>query len=266
MKVLAPAFVLLVALALVPISASAQTASSDVFTYKLEKDSRFDIGCFGLCECAVVTHPIQGTFFLQHTGFDPLYDYYAINDVRWVVSDANVYAEIRGSGTYKRGGEFALTHQLVLDLSVNGEPPKRFDSGMIVGGSQWPQIVIDISLHQNQACRDTLIHVDATDPLTTGVDISDPSRAPVLRVAPNPFRHAIDFGLALPRSGNTTVLIYDAGGRAVRHLRSEWLSTGVHPMSWDGRRDKGDECPAGVYFVSAQVGPTRVTTRIVKVN
>ena len=260
-----PAIVAALVMTLAAATAAAQN-SSDVFTYKLEKDSRFDVGCFGLCECMIVTHPIQGTFFLQHTGSDPLFDYYAINDVRWVVSDANVYAEIRGAGTYMRGGEFAITHQLVLDLSVNGEPPKHFDSGRIIGGSQWPQILIDISLHQNQACRDTLIHVDATDPIATAVEAALSPSVPWVRVAPNPFRQETQFRLNTPHEGNLEVVIYDASGRAVRHLRSGWTTAGVHAFAWDGRRDQGTTCASGVYFVGAVVGNERITSRIVKLN
>jgi hypothetical protein len=248
-------------------SALAQTASSDdVFTYKLEKTARFETGCFAMCDCAIVTHPIQGTFTLQHTGFDPLYDYYAITDVRWVVSDATTYATIHGSGIYKRGGEFALTHQLTLDLTVDGEGPQHFDSGMIVGGSEWPRIVIDVSLHRNSACVDTLIHVDATDPIATGISSSGGLQAPWVKVAPNPFRGETEFSLAVPRAGEVEVVVYDASGRAVRHLRSGWMASGVHPLVWDGRRDQGSPCASGVYFVGARVGTERITSRIVKVD
>jgi hypothetical protein len=39
--------------------------------------------------------------------------------------------ELHGSGTYKYGGEVALTQQLVLDLSIDAEPVRRYDSGVV---------------------------------------------------------------------------------------------------------------------------------------
>ena len=38
-------------------------------------------------------------------------------------------------------------------------------------------------------------------------------------------------------------------GRAVRHLRTDWLSTGVHPLAWDGLRDQGTPAPGGGLFI-----------------
>lgn len=266
MRVPVASFVVAGCIAFAIPNALAQTASSEVLTYKLENASRFETGCFAMCECAIVTHPIRGTFFLEHTGFDPLYDYYKISDVSWVVTDATTYLTLRGSGTYKRGGEFALTHQLVLDLSLDGGAPQHFDSGLIVGSSEWPRIVIDVSLHRGQACVDTLIHVDATDPISMAVETADASGTPWVSVAPNPFRGETQFRLDAPRSGAVEVIVYDVRGQAVRHLRSGWLSSGMNVLEWDGRRDQGSTCASGVYFVAARVGGVRMTSRIVKLN
>lgn len=248
-------------------SAGAQTGTSKVMTYKLEPDARFETGCFAMCDCAIVTHPLKGTFLLQHDHFDPLFDYYTVSDVRWVVSDANTYLTLTGSGVYKIGGEFAIQHQLILDLSQDGEPARHFDSGLVLGGGEFPNIVIDVSLHQNSACVDTLLHVDATDPVATAVETGPGGvSAPWVKVAPNPFRGATQFRLAVARAAAAQVVICDVRGRAVRHLRTGWLSTGVHPLAWDGLRDQGSPAPAGVYFLVARVGAERTTTRIVKLN
>lgn len=248
-----------------PPDADAQTGKS--FQYKLEAASAFETGCFAMCDCAIVTHPLKGTFTLEHLGFDPLFDYYRVSDVRWVVTDATTYLTIQGSGTYKVGGEFALQHQLTLDLSVDGAPARHFDSGLVLGGGEFPRIVIDVSLHQNTACVDTLIHVDATDPVATSVSVEPAGQhAPWVRGAPNPFRRQTDIRLAVRQPAAAEIVVFDAGGRAMRHLRSGWLSTGVHVLSWDGRRDQGSLCPAGVYFIIARIGGERVTSRIVKLD
>jgi hypothetical protein len=246
---------------------SVQAQTDKPMQYKLEPASAFETGCFNMCACPIITHPLKGTFTLEHTGFDPLFDYYNVSNVRWVVSDATTYFTIMGSGTYKIGGEFALQHQLTLDLSLDGGAPLRFDSGLVVtGGSSFPNIVIDIRRHAGSACIDTVIHVDATDPVITNVAESSASRAPSMLMAPNPFGLETELRLTLPRSGAVEAVIYDVRGRAVRHLRSGWLASGVHVMHWDGLRDQGSACAAGVYYVSARIGETRLTSRIVKVN
>lgn len=264
-----PAFISIVVVAFTAVgnpNAAAQTASSDVLTYKLEKTSRFETGCFSMCECPIVTHPIQGTFHLRQTGFDPLFTYYEISDVSWVVSNPNTYLTLRGSGTYRVGGEFALQHQLTLDLSIEGEPSRHFDSGLLLGGGEFPRILIDVSLHQDTACVDTVIHVDATDPVATSVDAGSTLSTPWLRVGPNPFRGQTGFHLAVPHAASVEAIIYDARGRAVRHLRRSWLTPGVHQLGWDGLRDQGSPCPAGVYFLKARIGAERMTRRIVKLD
>jgi len=165
---------------------TAQTDSTGVKQYDLGANSAFENGCFGPCLCPVRMQHLQGTFSLQQVGFDPLFTYYKVSNVRWAVPDAASNLTISGSGTYKVGGEFAVQHQMSLDLSVGGSAPRHFDSGLVPGGGEFPKITIDISLHQNQACIDTVMHVDATDPIVTSVDTgSDPSS--VLMVAPNPF-------------------------------------------------------------------------------
>jgi hypothetical protein len=268
MKVPVLASILVLGLAALAVpSAHAQTGSSDVMQYRLEDTSRYETGCFAMCECPIFTHPIKGTFALQHDHFDPLFDYYKVSDVRWVVTDQTTYFTITGSGTYKIGGEFAIQHELSLDLSVDGAAPKHFDSGLVLGGGKFPQILIDVSLHQNSACVDTLIHVDATDPTATAVETgSGASKALVVRVAPNPFDTATELSVALSRPAPVEVVVSDVRGRAVRHLRNGWLSAGVHPLTWDGRRDQGSTCAAGVYFVTARAGAERITNRIVKLN
>jgi hypothetical protein len=249
--------------------AKGATAQTDTSAhYKLESSSALETGCFGPCLCAVITHPLRGTFDLQRTGVDPLFTYYKVSNVQWIVPDATTNLTIQGSGAYRVGGEFALTQQLTLDLSIGGAPPVRFDSGLVPGGGEFPTIRIDISLHQNSACIDTVMHVDATDPVVTSADSgSDPSRSPLAQAAPNPFHVETEIHLVLPRGGNLDVVIYDIRGRAIRHLSNgAWFAAGPHTVAWDGRRDQGSLCAAGVYFARAAIGDARVVERIIKVE
>ena len=249
---------------------AAQTDSSRIYRYELEPGSNFQTGCFGPCLCPVlISSPLQGTFTLKDAGFDGLFHRYDVSDVRWVVPDNTATLTIQGGGTYRVGGEFAIQEQLSLDLSVTGGPVQHFDSGLIAGGGEFPKIDVTISLHQNKACRDTMMHVVAAPYYTTSGVETGAGGLPVAldRMRPNPFAGQVAMRLTLARSGPVRVVIYDILGRAVRSLaKGAWLTGGEHTLSWDGRREGGAACTAGVYFVSAQAGNDRFVRRVVKVE
>lgn len=250
--------------------AAAQTDSSGVRYYELAPTSNYQSGCFGPCLCPVlISGPLKGTFILKHLGFDGLFDRYDVSDVRWTVPDNTTNLTIRGAGTYRVGGEVAIQQQLSLDLSVGGSPPEHFDSGLVAGGGEFPKIDITISLHQNTACHDTVMHVVASPYYTTtGVEQGTGGVSAALdRVTPNPFGGQVKLRLTLARPGPVEIVIYDVLGRAVRVLaKGAWLTAGEHTLSWDGRRDGGAACTAGVYFVGAHVEGRVFMSRVVKVN
>ena len=254
--------------ALVLVSPAIAQTQPPAYHYDLQETSRFENGCFGPCECPVQERALKGTFDLQQTSVDPLFTYYRVFNVAWQVpQNGGPNIPIQGSGTYRVGGEFAAQQQLTLDLSVNGAAPVRFDSGLVLGGGQFPgQIVIDISRHQNTACIDTVLHVDAVDPVVTAVG-GDVPRSAMAQAAPNPFHVQTEILFTLPNAGNLEVTIYDIRGRVVRHLeRGSWVSAGAHILSWDGRQDGGSLSASGVYFARASIGSERVVQRIVKVD
>jgi subtilisin family serine protease len=65
---------------------------------------------------------------------------------------------------------------------------------------------------------------------------------------PTPFRGSTTLRFSLPRAGDVTLAVYDAGGRQVRQWQRGWLDAGPQTMVWDGRDDAGRAAPAGVYF------------------
>ena len=251
-------------------TAQAQPDSSTVTHYELQPNSRFTWGCFGPCACAIYSsQPLKGTFDLRYVGSDPLFNNYEVSNVRWVLPQASSSETILGSGTYRVGGEFAVQHQLSLDLTIGGEPPKHFDSGLVQGGGEFPKIEIDISLHRQSACIDTVIHVQADDPpVVTSVDVGRGSPGFRLdRVVPNPFSTEASVQLTLDRAERVDVAIYDVQGRFVRRLEAGTpLGTGPHEITWDGRRYDGSMCGTGVYFVKAGAAGHRSSRRFIKVQ
>ncbi len=270
MKTRAHALTILSGAALVWASiAAAQTDSSSVQPYVLGPQSNYETGCFGPCLCAIRVEPLEGTFTLKFVGFDGLYDNYAVSDVRWAVPENSATIAIRGSGTYRIGGEVALLQELSLDLSIDGNAPRHFDSGLVTGADKFPKIDIQIAAQDtNTACVDTVMHVQAApDPVTAAGTGSDVVTTRLGQVAPNPFAGQTKIQLSVAHSGPIELVIYDVLGRAVRHLaRGAWLPAGSHRISWDGRRDSGARCAAGVYLVRARADGRCLVRRMIKVE
>ena len=149
--------VLVLGISLLP----AQTASAVTTIYRLDKTSTFQRGCFPPCLCPVMESGSErGTFVLSFDGSDGLFDHYRVDEVNWTVTLPSGEVKVTGAGTYKVGGEFAVQHQLELDLKVGDNPVEHFDSGLVAGGGDFPRISISISIH-GQYCFDTVIGIDA---------------------------------------------------------------------------------------------------------
>ncbi len=133
--------------------------------YKLTPFSTYQTGCWPPCRCPITEELlVLGTFSLSLTGSDLLFERYAVTNVDWMVASNDPVKpgpRITGSGTYRIGGEFALTHQLQLDLRIGDQPIQHFDSGTVVTSSAFPDINILVSMN-NMWCFDTVIVVDAS--------------------------------------------------------------------------------------------------------
>ncbi len=158
-----PGTLLALALAVHGVRANAEITSVPLRIYRLTAGSTFARGCFPPCLCPVlVSTDLHGTFTLTPLRTEPpsLFDVFAVRDVRWKVKIGSSEVAITGSGTYERGGEFALEQRLALDLAIGGDNPQHFDSGFVVGGSEFPKISIAVSLNSG-TCFDTVIDVRA---------------------------------------------------------------------------------------------------------
>ncbi|HET6373546.1 MAG TPA: hypothetical protein VFG76_09575 [Candidatus Polarisedimenticolia bacterium] len=129
--------------------------------YALRKDSAYESGCFSPCMCPILVRgPLRGGFRLTFTGSDPLFDHYAVDQLKWVVREPSGDLHATGSGTYKVGGQFARQQQLSLDLEVDGNPVQHFDSGLVTTSSIFPAIDARISIN-GEYCHDTVFDLHA---------------------------------------------------------------------------------------------------------
>ncbi len=83
---------------------------------------------------------------------------------------------------------------------------------------------------------------------------------------PNPFNPGTKISLTVPKAGPAALAIYDMRGQLVRSLLSADLESGVHPVVWDGRNDRGAALPSGVYFARAQTVAGKATTKLLLVK
>jgi flagellar hook assembly protein FlgD len=76
-----------------------------------------------------------------------------------------------------------------------------------------------------------------------------PNAVAIQDIRPNPTTGATTITLALPARARTRVVAYDMNGRLVRTLFSGTMEAGVRPISWDGRSERGEKAPGGIYFI-----------------
>jgi hypothetical protein len=167
-----PALFLLLALITpigVPTSIAQSADPSTSRIYRLDRASTYQHGCFAPCMCPVLqSSSVRGVFRLTRTGFDGLFEHYAVTDLNWRVAIGTTTLAVTGSGTYRIGGEVARQHQLSLDLKVGDRPVEHYDSGLVVGGASFPAIDIVISIH-GLYCLDTVFEVHARPLMRIGV-------------------------------------------------------------------------------------------------
>ena len=79
---------------------------------------------------------------------------------------------------------------------------------------------------------------------------------------PNPFNANTQITIALPKSGRTTLEVFNVLGQKVSTLVDEHLIAGTKIVNWDGRDDRGAPVPSGVYFYQLQSGEFRETKKM----
>ncbi len=227
--------------------AAAQTAQAST-SYQLGTPySRFEVGCQAPCECPIWDVRLSGSFALTVAGVDPLYAYYDLTNIDWKLDTGSSPLHVTGTGHYQVGGEVAVMHRLTLDLVVGAHAPQHFDSGLVPGGGEWPEIRIEAAVHQF-TCFDSIAILDAKPATAGGGD--DRLRLRLGASRPNPFRDETSIPVELGVSGRVDLRIFDATGRLTRVLISgQELSAGDRTIPWDGFRADGRPAPPGLYLV-----------------
>jgi len=80
------------------------------------------------------------------------------------------------------------------------------------------------------------------------LDVESPDFA-VFPPTPNPSRDEVHFQFILPSKSPVDLTIYNVTGQKIRSLlKSKILEAGLHTCKWDGKDEKGQRVPSGIYF------------------
>ncbi len=150
-------------------------------------------------------------------------------------------------------------------------------SGSIAGGASQDVTVglnadgMDIGVH------DGLLQILSNDPLNPTVHIPVtmnvidpspvgqeelPSTVMLNRNVPNPFNPMTEIKFALPKTGPVELKIFDVRGALVRTLVAGQLEAGHHTRVWQGRDDRNQQVPSGVYFYRLKADDKVLTDRM----
>ncbi len=89
--------------------------------------------------------------------------------------------------------------------------------------------------------------------IPTSVEANKPEKIPtdfVLRSAyPNPFNRETIFELSLPRRAMIEMKVFNILGKEVKILLYAEYVSGQHQIHWDGKDQRGEAVPNGIYFI-----------------
>jgi len=80
---------------------------------------------------------------------------------------------------------------------------------------------------------------------------------------PNPFANKICIQYSVPKETRVDIKVYNSLGQTVKTLVNEVKKPGDYFVFWDGRDEKGDKQPNGIYFVRTNADKKRVDKKIV---
>ena len=93
-----------------------------------------------------------------------------------------------------------------------------------------------------------------------------PGEFRIYKPYPNPFNSTVEIRYDLPEGRHVRMEVYDIMGELVKVLVDRDESAGYMVELWDGRDDRGEYVPSGVYFVKVEIGDYRGIMKVVLVR
>jgi hypothetical protein len=92
-------------------------------------------------------------------------------------------------------------------------------------------------------------------------DLPSPAKGRLLNPYPNPFNPVTQLGFILDEPAFMSLGIHDVSGRLVRQLWKGLRAQGESVLIWDGRDDRGQALPSGLYFANMSLEGKRIESR-----
>jgi hypothetical protein len=135
---------------------------------------------------------------------------------------------------------------------------------------------MDVQLSFDQIMQEITAPMRISELMSITSVEDDPTVVPLLKSFgllqnyPNPFNLSTKITFDLP--GNVgekldaTLVIFDIRGRRVRGLIDSRLEAGSHRVQWDGRNDRGEPVPSGIYLCTMRAGDEKFTRKVTLVK
>lgn len=83
---------------------------------------------------------------------------------------------------------------------------------------------------------------------------------------PNPFQKSTTIEFELTQPGNVAIDVFSIDGRRVASITNDFLNSGKHSATWNGRTSTGGRAASGVYFYRIQAGDFDAVKKMVVLN
>jgi hypothetical protein len=94
-------------------------------------------------------------------------------------------------------------------------------------------------------------------------DLAIPTNLKLYQNYPNPFNPSTNIRFKLTETENVSIKVYNILGKEIKLLLEDYLPAGEYNIQWNGKDDKENLLPGGVYFIQMQVGEYRQTIKSV---
>ena len=75
-----------------------------------------------------------------------------------------------------------------------------------------------------------------------------PQKFSISQNYPNPFNARTLFSISLPHETHVSLIVYNIMGQKVKVLVDDFMTAGIHTMTWDGTNEGGQTVSSSVYF------------------
>ncbi|MFQ5636445.1 MAG: T9SS type A sorting domain-containing protein [bacterium] len=162
-----------------------------------------------------------------------------------------------------RGSAQALDHVLTsqaLETFVKGvafsrgnaDAPYRFES--------------DASTPLRSSDHDGLalyVDIGIIDAIDEQVPAASPADFFLAQNYPNPFNPETVIHFSLPHAGHMSLHVFNTLGQKVRTLADQEVKAGYHQAHWEGRDDRGNPVPSGIYYYQLQAGNKKQVKKMI---